>query len=127
MFPCSSPTDDGHDDDVAGRWQRHAGAALRHVDRVIGAARQRIDQAPGTRESRLHARDRLGELIRRQEHLADLHRQIEQARGADLEYLWQRFFLQYDDFIQALSDTHVDLRHAHRTSRVQAPHGPSMR
>ena len=126
MFPCSSPIDDDGegDDDVASRWERHARAALRHVERVMAAARQRIDQAPGPRQARQHAQERLGDLIRRQEHLADLHRQIEHAEGAELEHLWQRFFLQYDDFIQALSDTRVDLRRPGRPFAPDVPQRP---
>ena len=115
MFPSSSRTEeDDVGDDVGSRWQRHARAAIRHVDRVIATARDRIENAPGSRESRVHASERLGELIRRQEHLAELHRQIEGAQGGELEHLWQRFFLQYDDFIQTLSDARIDLRHGSR-------------
>ena len=125
MFPSSSRTEeDDIGDDVGSRWQRHARAAIRHVDRVVATARDRVENAPGSRESRLHARERLGELIRRQEHLAELHRQIEGAQGGDHERLWQRFFLQYDDFIQTLSDTRIDLRHAsrrHATDRADRP------
>ncbi|TZF90019.1 hypothetical protein [Cognatilysobacter lacus] len=78
--------------------------AMQDVARRVEQARQVMRDPSYDERSPFLRSAALGELIRRQEHLADLHRQIDASRGKDVEYLWQKFFLQYDDFIEAMQD-----------------------
>ncbi|AXK71048.1 hypothetical protein DWG18_01260 [Lysobacter sp. TY2-98] len=89
---------------------------MHHVDGVIVQARLRAEQLTQGRDSRLLHEHMLGELLRHQEHLAELHERIDAADAEARAGLWQAFFLCYDDFIAVLERDRRETPHRQDTS-----------
>lgn len=75
---------------------------MRHVEARVQRAQAATTDPDSRHEDRLLGHALLRDLLHRREHLMRLHARIGAAQGRDCERLWQRFFLCYDDFIQAL-------------------------
>lgn len=82
----------------------HAKSAVDQTANSLTEMHKRLQSAELTRQHRLIVEDTLHDLSRRHEVLADLYEGMLDAPANELPTHWQRFFVCYDDYLDAVRD-----------------------
>jgi len=82
----------------------HAKSAVDRTAHSLSKMRARLQAAELSRQHRLIVDEAMHDLSRRHEMLAKLYEEMLDVPDSELPTHWQRFFICYDDYLEAVRD-----------------------